>query len=121
MPSDCMNVPTACPGKCCVPLKLICSTKCASPRWSSSSSTEPALTTSRSSARALRLAVLADVIAETVGQRADRDQRIDRDGLIERGGANGRWDIAGGATCCALANPSAATIVVTRTTSRTRA
>ena len=40
----------------------------------------------------LRLPVRADVVAQTVRQRADRDQRIDRDGLIERGGANGRGD-----------------------------
>ena len=36
---------------CAVPLNAMCSTKCASPRWSSSSSTLPAFTTSRSSAR----------------------------------------------------------------------
>ena len=75
-----MKCTTSCPGKCSVPLKAMCSTKCARPRWSSSSSTEPALTTSRSSARALRLPVLADVVAQPVRQRADRDQRIDRNG-----------------------------------------
>ena len=32
MPSDCMKPATACRGKCRVPLKLICSTKWASPR-----------------------------------------------------------------------------------------
>jgi hypothetical protein len=39
-----------------------------------------------------RLAILANVIAKTVGQRADGDERINRDGLIERGGANRWWD-----------------------------
>ena len=39
-----------------------------------------------------RLAILANVIAKTVGQRADCDERINRDGLVERGGANGRGD-----------------------------
>ena len=51
MPSAWMNATTSCPGKCSVPLKAMCSTKCARPRWLSSSSTDPALTTSRSSAR----------------------------------------------------------------------
>ena len=37
--------------KLVVPLNAMCSTKCASPRWSSSSRMEPAFTTSRSSAR----------------------------------------------------------------------
>ena len=41
-----------------VPLKAMCSTKWASPRWSSSSRMEPAFTTSRSSARFSGLAFL---------------------------------------------------------------
>ena len=51
----------------------------------------------------LRLPVLADVVAEPVRQRADRDQRIDRNGLVERGVQN----VAGGAGCCAPAKPTA--------------
>ena len=48
-PSDDRKASMLCPGKCFEPWNCMCSTKCARPRWSSSSSTDPALTTSRSS------------------------------------------------------------------------
>jgi hypothetical protein len=51
MPIDSMNDTISRRGKFFVPLNAMCSTKWARPRWSSSSSTEPAFTTSRSSAR----------------------------------------------------------------------
>ncbi|OFW04983.1 MAG: hypothetical protein A3H96_00265 [Acidobacteria bacterium RIFCSPLOWO2_02_FULL_67_36] len=51
MPSDSRNVTISCFGKCCVPLNAMCSSMCASPRGLSSSTIEPTLTTSRSSAR----------------------------------------------------------------------
>ncbi len=49
---------SSCLAKFRVPLKAMCSTKCASPRWSSSSWSDPALSASHSSARfsGLRLA-----------------------------------------------------------------
>jgi hypothetical protein len=57
MPIDSMNDTISFFGKFFVPLKAMCSTKCASPRWSSSSRIEPALTTSRSSARSAGFAL----------------------------------------------------------------
>ena len=72
----------------------MCSTKCASPRWSSSSSTEPALTASHSSARFSGFVFDADVVGQAVGQRADLDLRIGRNDLSQRrlrqGGSGGR-------------------------------
>ena len=65
----------------------------------------------------LGLPVLPDVVAESVGERADRDQRVDRHDLVERGGPNRRWDRA---DCWARARPRAATIVATRSTNRRR-
>jgi len=49
----------------------------------------------------LRLAILADVVAHPVGQRADGNQRIDRDRLIDRGGADGWWNRRRGRHACA--------------------
>ena len=87
-PSDARNSLMPCRGKFRVPSNSMCSTKCASPCWSSSSSTDPALTTSRSSARRAGLAFGAHVIAQAVRQRADGDLGIDRHLLRERVGAD---------------------------------
>ena len=62
----------------------MCSTKCASPRWSSSSSTEPALTTSRSSARPRGCRVRPHEVLQAVGKPAVADLRIDGDDLGQR-------------------------------------
>ena len=51
MPIDSMNFTMSLFGKFFVPLNAMCSTKCASPCWSSSSTSEPTLTASLSSAR----------------------------------------------------------------------
>ena len=60
------------------PGNSMCSTKCASPCWSSSSSTDPALTTSPQLGPAGWFPVRAHVVAHAVRQRADDDLRIHR-------------------------------------------
>ena len=84
MPIDSMNRIRSCLAKCSLPLKAMCSTKWARPSWSASSTTDPTLTTSRSSARWNGPAVRPDVVAQAVGQVPDRDAR-DRRGPADRG------------------------------------
>ena len=60
----------------------------------------------------LRLLVRADVVAQTIRERADRDQRIDRNGLAERGLLNARRD--GRLLRCAPATLTATAIAATR-------
>jgi len=51
IPIDSMKVIRSCLAKCLLPLNAMCSSTWATPRWSSSSTTEPTFTTRRSSAR----------------------------------------------------------------------
>jgi hypothetical protein len=60
-----------CRGKCVVPSNSMCSTKCANPSWSGSSSTDPALTTRAELDATGGPLVLTDVVAQSVRQRAD--------------------------------------------------
>ena len=105
------------PGKMLGAVEAICSTKCASPRWSSSSSTEPALTTSRSSARPRGTRVRPHEVLQAVRQPADPDLRIDGDDLGQR---RLRRLLAAGAGWATAMRAAAATAVIVRSRQRVR-
>ena len=87
-PSVARNSLIPCCGKFRVPSNSMCSTKCARPCWSSSSSTDPGLDDEPELGAPRRLGIRAHVIAQAVRQRADGDFGIDRHLLRERIGAD---------------------------------